>query len=71
MKDLALWAVARLREPSTYNGLGMLIGAMVLKFGLHLSPEDQASWAKDIAEWGMATAGLVAMGMKDAGGSWR
>lgn len=71
MKSLVLYAIARLREPTTYLGLSWVVSAVCLKFGLQLSAEDQASWAKDIAAAGMAIGGLAGMAIKDFGNSWK
>ena len=56
--DAALeWAGARLREASTYNGLGTLLGAAVL---FHFLPAaDVGPIVKDVTMLGMSLGGLL------------
>jgi hypothetical protein len=59
MDTLASWLVHRLREPTTYAGLGVLLAG----FGLH----DSASWANAITTTAMGLAGIAAMVMAEKG----
>jgi hypothetical protein len=59
MKDLAKFAIARLREPSTYAGLG----AVLVAFHVH----DATSWANDLTTFGIGAAGVLAMICKETG----
>ena len=59
MKDLALWAIARGREPSTYAGLAAVLLA------LHVS--DAASWASVITTSMVGLCGVAAMAFKETG----
>lgn len=59
MKMLAQFIISRLREPSTYAGLG----AILMAFHVH----DASSWANDFTTFGMGAAGLVAMFCKETG----
>ena len=59
MEVMLSWAVKRLREPTTYAGLGVLLAG----FGLH----DAGSWANVIATAAMGLAGIAAMVMSEKG----
>lgn len=59
MLNIALWAIARLREPSTYAGLGALLVAF------HVA--DASSWANVIETAAIGITGVVAMALKEAG----
>ena len=59
MDQIASWLVHRLREPTTYAGLGVLLAG----FGLH----DASSWANAIATTAMGIAGIAAMVMSEKG----
>jgi len=59
MKSLARFIIARLREPSTYAGLG----AVLMAFHVH----DATSWANDLTTLGLGFAGVVAMFCKETG----
>jgi hypothetical protein len=52
-KQEASWIGARLREPSTYAGLAMLLAA------LHVGGAE--SWAHALASIGMGVGGIVAI----------
>lgn len=56
--NLVVWAVARLREPSTYAGL---IGVLA-----YFNVPDASSWAHDLTMAGMGVAGVAAMILKEA-----
>lgn len=59
MKWLVKFAIARLREPSTYAGL---VGVL-MAFHVH----DATSWANDLTTLGLGVAGVVAMVCKETG----
>lgn len=59
MKFLVRFAVARMREPSTYAGLAGLLVA----FHVH----DATSWASDLTTLGIGAAGVLAMFCKETG----
>lgn len=59
MQELASWAVKRLREPTTYAGLGVLLASFGLK--------DSSSWANVITTTAMGIAGIAAMVMAEKG----
>ena len=57
MDQIASWLVKRLREPSTYAGLGVLLAGFGLK--------DSGSWANVISTAAMGIAGIAAMVMSE------
>lgn len=59
MNMLAKFVLARMREPSTYAGLG----AILVDF--HVS--NAASWAHDFTTMAIGLAGLLAMFVKETG----
>jgi hypothetical protein len=59
MKSLVQFLIARLREPSTYAGLG----AVLVAFHVH----DAMSWANDLTTLGIGAAGVLAMFCKETG----
>lgn len=59
MEIMLSWAVKRLREPSTYAGLGILLA------GFHIPNSD--SLAHAIAMTAMGAAGILAMFMAEKG----
>lgn len=58
MTNLIEWAVARLREPSTYAGLAGVLAS------LHIA--DAQSWANNITPLCIGAAGVLAMVLKEA-----
>jgi hypothetical protein len=59
MDQVASWLVKRLREPTTYAGLGVLLAGLGLK--------DSSSWANAITTTVMGLAGIAAMVMSEKG----
>ena len=59
MDQVASWLVKRLREPTTYAGLGVLLAGLGLK--------DSSSWANVITTTVMGLAGIAAMVMSEKG----
>lgn len=57
MQDVIPWALARLREPSTYAGLAALLVAF------HVA--DATSWATAIQTLAIGVAGVIAMVIKE------
>ena len=57
--QIAVWLIQRLREPSTYAGLAVLIGT----FGV----PDATSWAHNLTLVGTGVAGIAAMLLKEVG----